>query len=125
MKMLAALCAALALTACAAVPPAPKTPAQIVYEVKAAFVSAEDAGLSFAEQVCPDPKTCQDSRVKAVAKALVAADTAIAAAEKTVRALPSDASDAQAAAAGAQNALDAFKAILAQYGVTTTSSGSN
>lgn len=127
MRILAGCLALSLLAGCSAVqqamPPAPKTPQQTVYEVKAALVSAEDAGLAFAAQVCPTPILCRDPRVKAVTDAIVSADTVMNAAEAAVRADKPDTPAAQAAAIDAQAALAALQKVLAQYGVQTTTSG--
>ena len=126
MRKVALLFAAMAMALLAgcttveqAVPAAPKTPAETVFEVKAAFVSAEDAGLAWAATACPTPSTCQDSRVKAVMEAIVTADVAISGAEETVQANAASSTGAQGAVTDAQAALAAFQAVLAQYGVKT------
>ncbi len=100
-----------------AVPPAPKTPQQTVYEIKAGLVTAEDAGLAWAAQICPTAGSCQDGRVGVVMRAMVSADSLVAAAERAVRANAATTSATSQAINDATAALTALQAILTQYGV--------
>lgn len=121
---LSVFAAALALAGCssiqAVVPPAPNTSAQVVYEARAAQVTAAAGALAWVKTVCPIQATCNDPRVDAVVDGSITADTVISTAEATVRSGTSDSTALQKAATAAQNALSAFQAILTQYGVKVT-----
>lgn len=130
LSIMAAALLCLSLGACSeleqAVPPAPKTAQQTVFETKAAFVSAEDAALAWAGQVCPTPSICQDARVKTVMQAIITADTLINAAETSAQANASTTSSAtQQAIDDATTALTALQNILAQYGVSGSTATAN
>jgi hypothetical protein len=126
-----AVAVAASLSACEAVkaviPPVPKTPAQGVYEARAAQVTAAAGALAWVKTVCPNQAACNDPRVDAVVDASITADTVISTAEATVRSGTTDQTALQKAATAAQNALSAFQAILTQYGVkmTPTTNGSS
>jgi hypothetical protein len=127
-SLIAAGLLCLALAACSgvtqtieqAIPPAPKTPQQTVYEVKAALISTEDAALAWAGQICPTASSCTDKRVAAVMQGVISADTIVNSAEAATQANASTSSTAIQAANDASAALTALQAILTQYGVTTS-----
>jgi hypothetical protein len=118
LSRLFAVAAACALAACAAVQP--KTPAQAVWEARAAFdagplnVAAGYASLPFCPQA--QGKPCADPEVVVqIAKAKGAAVAAWNAAEKTVRDNPQ--TDAQVAISGTKHAVEALQVILDTYGI--------
>jgi len=102
-----------------AVPPAPNSPQQIVFELKAGLISAEDLAVQWANHECTVPASCKDQRVTDLMKAVVSADTLINAAETAVRENATAPDVATKAINDAQAALTALQLLLQQYGVTT------
>lgn len=106
------LMAPMALAACASItPPAPATPAQTVYDIKAALVAAEDIALGYEQARCGTASPCTAPGAPQINQAIITADAAVNAAEAAVRANGSDTS----AIAVAQSAVQVLQALIAQY----------
>lgn len=118
----------LALSACAgvtqtieqAIPPAPKTPQQTVFEIKAALISAEKLASPWAAQICPVAASCKDARVVDVMNGIVTTDTLVSSAETAVKANAATTDSTQKAITDAQAALTALQQLLQQYGISTS-----
>jgi Prokaryotic membrane lipoprotein lipid attachment site len=117
-KFIIAIGAVLALAACAAAQP--KTPAQAVWEARAAFdggplnVAAAYAALPSCPQAQGKPCADRDA-LRQIAHAEQATLSAFDAAEATVRDNPK--TDAETALAGAAHAASALQAIFDIYGI--------
>ncbi len=117
MRPLIALCMLVLFTASCAIWPAPQSPAQAVYMMKASFlVSLRVADDYAALPRCPAAPLCSDEKVLSAVRASArATQSALDTAEAVVTgpAFQSDDTRAKALAA-AQGALDTFSAITAK-----------
>jgi hypothetical protein len=117
--ILGSLTALALLAGCTAVqnllPPAPKTTAQSVYEIKGALVSAEDAALAYETTACPVVRPCTAPGAAEINQAIVTADSAVNVAEAAVK----SGSTATSAIAIAQAAIQALQALVTQYAPPT------
>ena len=115
LKLGLAIAVSLCLASCGPLktltPPAPKTPAQTVYDIKASLVAAEDVALGYERSQCGIQVPCTAPGAAQINQAIPAADKAVNAAEAKVKANGSDTS----AIAAAQAAVQALQALIAQY----------
>lgn len=117
MRALAMLCMLVLFTASCAIWPAPQSPAQAVYTMKAAFlVSLRVADDYAALPHCPAEPLCSDEKaLNAVRVSAKATQSALGTAEAVVTGPAFQAGDTRAKAlAAAQGALDTFAAITAK-----------
>jgi hypothetical protein len=108
---------ALLLASCANIFPAPQSPAQAVYETKAAFLVALHAADDYAALPrCPAQPLCSDAATLATIKTSAkAAEASLDAAEAVVTDPGFQNADAlQKAVLAASGAVDAFAAVTAQ-----------
>ena len=107
----------LSLAACGTFLPAvPKTTAQAIYEVGAAYNSAEVAATAWAQIKCPDLSKCSDPTVLKVQQADSIGYAIVVQAEAYASTAPAT-TDLSSTLTTAQSALESFQQLLTASGV--------
>lgn len=118
---------ALLLASCAGIFPSPQTPAQAVYEAKAAFlVALRTADAYTALPRCPEAPVCSDpATIAAIKVSAKAAQASLDAAQAVVTGSAFANGDVlQKAVAAADGAVEAFAAVAAQLPATAKGTSS-